>query len=249
MAISPPSNPLVTVARTWCSPLEFVSQTLMSSWMCHFPTLVGQRGWIHCENNYSYVICGIIEGGGHSTSLWSSESPICLISELCLTPLLPLHWCHCKIFSLKWVPQLLAPEVWWLLWLLLPRDLPLGLWSVRPLLPPDYTEQLQLLLPDLVPFTILCIEYCSVDSLCVYQLCMYAESMAHCQSLYTSFLLTNAKNQPCQSLNGPNNISSYVKVMIHGEVIVMLSTYQNQLHSQSSDGAISVGSSTSEITW
>jgi len=44
MVISSPTNPSLAAGRTRCSHLEIVSQTQMSSWMRHYPSLVVQTG-------------------------------------------------------------------------------------------------------------------------------------------------------------------------------------------------------------
>jgi hypothetical protein len=44
MVISAPTNTSLAAGMTWCWHIEIVSQTQMSSWMCHHPSLAVQTG-------------------------------------------------------------------------------------------------------------------------------------------------------------------------------------------------------------
>jgi len=183
MVIAAPTNPSLAAGRTRCSHLEIVSQTQMSSWMRHYPSLVVQTGRITAVIQYA------------GSSMWGSRFILIVIAithllafRALITPIIAPGLVPLSAISLEWVPRLLAPEFWWSLQLLQPWDLPLGFWSVRPLLPPDFLERLRVLLLDLVPFAILCVVCCCAGSRWVYRLCMYTESTARHCLLYCAFL-------------------------------------------------------------
>jgi hypothetical protein len=62
-----------------------------------------------------------------------------------------------------------------------------------------FLAQLQVLLPDLLPFAIRCMLYRGAASLGVYMLCLYTESMDHHHLLYSALLSPITSQQSCQS--------------------------------------------------
>jgi len=79
--------------------------------------VLGCSNW---ENSYSNWLGWVFDVSIAVHHCQWSQSVICLPSELSLMALLLMDRCHCRPFSLEWVPWLLAPKFWWSLWLLLP---------------------------------------------------------------------------------------------------------------------------------
>ena len=95
MVMSAPTNPSLAAGRTRCSHLEIVSQTQMSSWMRHYPSLVVQTGRMTTVTEYA------------GSSTWGWRFIVIAITHLLafralITAIIALpDWCRCRPFSLE----------------------------------------------------------------------------------------------------------------------------------------------------
>jgi len=185
MVISAPTNPILAARRrTRCLHLSIVKVRHKCQAGC-----ITTPHWLFTLEEWlpPYNMRDLWHGDRSSLSL-PSQLLICWHLQPLFPPLSPLDWYQCQTFPLEWVPRLLVPE-FWSLWLqqLLPWDMLQEFWSLQPLLPAEYIDHLWMLLQDLVPFAIVCVECCA-GWRGVYPLCMYLGSTARHHLLHSIFL-------------------------------------------------------------